>query len=534
VDPTTWDGDEVRRYLNLGIDESDSDGASGTGTMAMVVGSTGPFAQLAGRKVLEAGGSATDAVIATSLTQIALAAGSWVSYAGVFAMVHAGDGRTDSLSAGYAAFAEEDDPASIPKAPEPSGRTALVPGFMAGVAAAHDRFGVLPWADLFGPAIHVAERGFPVGAVRASQFALREDVLPASFRAARGETFRQPELAATLRSVAADGADWMYRGPWAREFVEVVRAAGGKATVADLAGYQPMWADPLTVGFHGTEVHTVGEPDTGGAHLVEALRLAEDVAGDPLTEPRALHDLIRITRHAMRPGGHSDFVLAVDERGNVAAACHSINTSLWGSTGLFAGGVSIPDSASFQQPVLARLGPGEHLPAPVNPAIALRGGRPVLASSSIGAGLHCATLQCLHAVLGLGIPLAEAVRRPMFHGPDYLAGDTVTTTLEDRVKGKRVGSVWQDAIARARAAGVPRERMWDVVMAAVPQVIEDRFDLEVVRRTEELGQSLAVRPESDRTIPRGFWGGIDLGVTTPDGILTGGRTPFSGGTVEGI
>lgn len=533
MDPTTWDGDEVRHYLNLGIDRSDSDGASGTGTRAMVVGSTGPFAQLAGRKVLEAGGSATDAVIATSLTQIALAAGSWVSYAGVFAMVHAGDARTDSLSAGYATFAEEDDPASIPKAPEPSGRTALVPGFMAGVAAAHDRFGVLPWADLFGPAIYVAERGFPVGAIRAAQFGLRKDVLPESFRASRGDTFRQPELAKTLRGIAGDGADWMYRGPWAREFVEVVRSAGGKATLDDLAGYAPIWADPLTVDFHGAEVHTLGRPDTGGAHLVEALRLAEDV-GDPVTDPRALYELIRISRHATRPGGHSDFVLAVDTRGNVAAACHSINTSLWGSSGLFAGGVSIPDSASFQQQTLARLGPGVHVPFPANPAIALRGGRPVLASSSIGAGLHCATLQCLHAVLALGIPVNEVVRRPMFHGPDYLAGDSVTTTLTERMKGKRVGSVWQDAVSRARETGVPRERMWESVMAAMPQVIEDRFDQDVLRRTEELGQPLSVRPASERTIPRGFWGGIDIGVNTTDGVLTGARTPISGGTIEGI
>jgi gamma-glutamyltranspeptidase/glutathione hydrolase len=97
-----------------------------------------------------------------------------------------------------------------------------------------------------------------------------------------------------------------------------------------------------------------------------------------------------------------------------------------------------------------------------------------------------------------------------------------------------VGSAWQDAVRRAKEAGVPRERMWDAVMAAVPQVVEDRFDPEVVRRTEELGQSLSVRPLSDRTIPRGFWGGIDLGVNTPPGTLTGARTPFSGGTVEGI
>lgn len=528
--PETWDSEEVHRYLTLGMDEPDLDGASGTATKAMVVGSTGPFAQLAGRKVLEAGGSATDAVIATALTQIALAAGSWVSYAGVFHMVHAGNGRTDSLSAGYATFAEEDDPESIPKAPQPSGRTALVPGFMAGVAAAHQRFGVLPWADLFAAAIHVAEQGFPVGKIRAGQFGLRKDVLPESFRAERGDTFKQPDLAETLRSVAGDGADWMYRGPWAREFVDVVRGAGGKATMDDLAAYQPIWADPRTIGFRGTEVHTLGEPDTGGDGLAEALRLAENVAGDPLTDPQALHDLIKITRSAMRPGSHSDFVLAVDERGNVAAACHTINTSLWGSTGLFAGGVSIPDSACLQQRALATLGPGEHLPCPVNPAIALRDGVPVLASSSIGAGLHCATLQGLHAALGLGIPVDEVVRRPMFHGPDYLAGDTVTTTLQDRIKGKSVGSVWQDAIARARAAGVPREQMWDVVMAAVPQVIDDRFDPGVVRGTEELGQALAVRPLTDRTMPRGFWGAIQLG---DDGLI-GGRTPFSGGTVEGI
>jgi gamma-glutamyltranspeptidase/glutathione hydrolase len=71
-------------------------------------------------------------------------------------------------------------------------------------------------------------------------------------------------------------------------------------------------------------------------------------------------------------------------------------------------------------------------------------------------------------------------------------------------------------------------------MAAMPQVIEDGFDQDVLRRTEELGQPLAVRPASERTIPRGFWGGIDIGVNTGDGVLVGARTPISGGTVEGI
>src|SRR5690348_15872475 len=85
----TWDADEADRYPSLGIDKSVMDGASGWGTTAMAVGSYGPFSELAGRTVLEAGGSATDALITTALTPTALAAGSSVSYAGVFGMVHA-------------------------------------------------------------------------------------------------------------------------------------------------------------------------------------------------------------------------------------------------------------------------------------------------------------------------------------------------------------------------------------------------------------------------------------------------------------
>jgi gamma-glutamyltranspeptidase/glutathione hydrolase len=528
MEPTRWDGDEVGRHLAMDIDSVGIQAASGTATRAMVVGSTGPFAQLAGRKALAAGGSAADAVITTALTQIALAAGSWVSYAGVFMLVHHAAGRVDSLSAGFATFAEETEPAGIPRAPQPSGRTALVPGFMAGVQAAHRRFGVLPWADLFRPAIYVAEHGFPVGVVRESQFGMRADVLPESFRAVRGEMFRQPELAETLRGLAAEGAEWMYRGPWARRFVDVVRGAGGKATLDDLAGYEPTWAQPRQGNFHGHQVYALGEPDSGGASLLRALQAAEGL-GDPLRDPQSLHQLIQISRRTQRPGTHSDFVLAVDERGNVAAACHSINTSLWGCTGLFAGGISIPDAASFQQNVLAGLGPGDHVPFPANPAIALRDGQPVLASSSIGAGLHPATLQGLHAVLALGVPLPEAVRRPRFHGPDYLAGDSVNTPIQERIKGHRRGTAWQQAIENVRRAGVPRELMFDAVMAEIPQVIEDAYDPEVLRRTEELGQRLAVRPATDRTIPRGFWGAIGIG----DGLV-GARTPGSGGLVEGI
>ena len=235
MDPSRWDADQVTQSLTPDTLLHNTAGVSGAAPTAMVVGSTGPFATLAGRTALQCGGSATDAAITTALTQIALAAGSWVSYAGVFCMVHysAGSKGTTSLSAGFATFAGETEPAGIPSPPQRSGRTALVPGFMAGAQAAHDRFGTLAWGDLFAPAVHIAERGFPVGAVRAQQFALRADVLPSSFRAVRGDTFRQPELARTLRAIATDGADYMYRGPWAHRFVDTVRRAGCHAAYQD-------------------------------------------------------------------------------------------------------------------------------------------------------------------------------------------------------------------------------------------------------------------------------------------------------------
>lgn len=586
LDPATWPAAEVADYLARSLDTRDTAPVTGAGDRAVVVGSTGPFAQLAGRRALAAGGSATDAVLATALAQIALAAGSWVSYAGVFTMVHfaAGTGEVSSLSAGFATFAGETEPATIPARPTPSGRTALVPGFPAGAWAAHQRFGTLPWSDLCRPAIHVAEHGFPVGTAFEQRFLARADVLSGTPEAAAvffdgdrprvrtGEPFRQPRLADTLRQLAAHGADWMYRGTWARRFVDVVRRHGGRADAADLAGYRPVWAPPATADHHGHRVYTVGRPDRGGTALVQALNLLTAAnLGDHTTDPEALYWLIQIGRqtawagadpdaetdpdrardlwHRMRAAGrfvgpgtagagsHSDFVLAADEHGNVAAACHSINTSLWGGTGLFVDGVSIPDAASFQQAALATLGPGDHLPFPANPALALRDGRPVLASGSIGAGLQLATLQGLHSTLALGVPVADAVRRPFFHAPDYLTGETEphgtdAASLRHRINRPPVGARFRELAERARHDGVPPGQVLSAVLAAIPQVVEDGFDHRLLAAVEALGQPLSVRPVSDPTIPRGFWGALALHPDRPR--LRAGRTPFSGGLVEGL
>jgi gamma-glutamyltranspeptidase / glutathione hydrolase len=591
MDLAEWNADEVAAYLAHGIDKIDTQAVAGTGEHGMVVGSTGPFAQLAGRRALQAGGSATDAVLATALAQVALAAGSWVSYAGVFTMVHyeAATGEVSSLSAGFATFAEERDPASIPAAPDPSGRSALVPGFMAGVHTAHQQFGRLSWPQLFEPAIYVAEHGFPVGIIRERQFDVRADVLARTPEARRiffdddgtpllrrGATFRQPDLAVALRHLAADGVDWMYRGPWARRFVELVGAHGGHPTVDDLANYEPTWATPYVADFAGHQVHTAGPPDYGGNCLVAGLHLlAEADLGDPTLDDEALYWLIQIARQTTWPnantervtdphyarqvwammrdagrfvarsvvdaGSHSDFVLAADQHGNLAAACHSINTSLWGTTGLFVDGISIPDAACYQQPLLALLGPGAHVPLPVNPAIATRDGIAVLASSSIGGGLQVATLQGLHATLALGIPVTEAVGRPFFHGTHYLSGDSVAAPVDDNepAASERVRqhinnhrTRISDLAAQVREAGVPPQDMMATVLRELPQTIDDRFHPALLQAVQDRGQPLSIRPlvHLDLTMTRGFWGALSVNPESPR--LRGGHTPLAGGGVE--
>ena len=103
--------------------------------------------------------------------------GAWNSYAGIMTMIYydASTGEIHSMNAGYNTILAEDDPLTIPD--KASGRTVLVPGYMAGVQAAHDRFGRLPFDQLFVPAIYFAKDGFELTSLNESMMNARTDVL---------------------------------------------------------------------------------------------------------------------------------------------------------------------------------------------------------------------------------------------------------------------------------------------------------------------------------------------------------------------
>ena len=174
--------------------------------------------------------------------------------------------------------------------PATSGLRIGVPGLIPGVKAAADRFGTLKWADYFGPAIEVAENGFPMYSFlygEMSDAALnRLGVHPSGRRAffkpdgfipRVGETWKRPEAAATLRRLAAEGSDYFTRGEWARHFVDAVRGIGGLVTLDDMAGYKAQWREPLVSTYRGDTIVGSPPPATGGALIGMTMNVLEHV-----------------------------------------------------------------------------------------------------------------------------------------------------------------------------------------------------------------------------------------------------------------
>ena len=480
ADPTPlgWDEGDFEAYAALHARFGEAKTAA-RGRKGVIAGTTEALAVRAGFEALKRGGSAMDAVLTAALAQVTLTAGSTVSFAGMLTLVYhdAAAGKTHALDAGFDTVLEETDPLTIPKTGFSDldetgedispGRTVLVPGFMAGIQAAHDRFGTLPFARLFDPAIHFAEEGFVFTPKLERFLKYRKTVLSrrpgtrAVFLRPDGEfikagvRFRQPVLAATLRAVAENGAEYMYRGAWAEHFVRVVREEGGRITGDELSRYAAIWSDPLEVPYRGYRVmvHPGATNFAGMLRLADAAKLAD--LGHYASDPEAFYWLVRILRRpsvdftnggagwrdpealrrtleAMRREGpskggrpeegtpsHSAALVAVDDRGNVAALLHSINTVLWGESGIFVDGVSIPDAAAFQQRVIASVGPGRRIPNQTAPLVALREGRPVLAVSCIGGGIHHETVKVVLNMLDSGMTAQEALDAPSLHYPAY-------------------------------------------------------------------------------------------------------------------
>ena len=166
-----------------------------------------------------------------------------------------------------------------------------VPGVVAGWSQLHERFGRLPWKDVFQPAIFYAEQGFPVPELihdywKDSTDDLMQDAesrrvfLPNGKAPAVGQIFQNHDLAKALRLIAREGANAFYRGEIARAILSTSQALGGTMSADDLAQFSPEWVDPISTTYRDWTIYEL-PPNGQGMAALEMLNIMETSPPSP-------------------------------------------------------------------------------------------------------------------------------------------------------------------------------------------------------------------------------------------------------------
>lgn len=296
----------------------------------------------AGREMLRAGGSAIDAAIAAQLVLNIVEPQSSGIGGGAFLLywdakkseLKTFDGReTAPASARPDRFLVDGKPMPFNTAVL-SGLSIGVPGVVRLMEDVHAKYGKLPWAMLFEPAIRIAENGFRISprlhlllrlqnpddfvpAARAYFFTSTGSPLPI------GHELKNPQLAETLKAIAAGGANAFYEGPIAEAIVQAVNSAPiapGGMTLDDLKDYRAKERPPLCITYRSNEVCGMGPPSSGGLTVAQTLKLLEPFnlgkGPDQALNARAVHTIAEAEKLAFadrnRYIGDPDFVSVPD------------------------------------------------------------------------------------------------------------------------------------------------------------------------------------------------------------------------------
>lgn len=270
-----------------------------------MVSAANPLAVEAGLQVLRAGGNAVDAAVAVQTVLGLVEPQSSGLGGGAFMLVYdprsrrvtAYDGRETAPASVTERLFLGDDGRPLPfREAVLSGRSTGVPGAVALLARAHRENGRRPWASLFEPGVRLADAGFTVsprlsGFINSSAPQAQTPDMTAYFtrpdgrRYQAGDTLRNTAYAATLRRLAAEGADAFYRGPIGAAVVDRVRRDGGGLTTADLQGYRANANPALCRPWRVEYVVCSAPPPASGVGLLQLLALLErtDIEREPQT-----------------------------------------------------------------------------------------------------------------------------------------------------------------------------------------------------------------------------------------------------------
>ena len=241
--------------------------------------------------ILRDGGNAIDAAVAVgfSMAVTFIDAGN-IGGGGFMLIQHEGestflDYRETAPGAAHRDMYLDENGDVIDKASLIGAQAAGVPGTVAGLWAAHQRYGLLPWSRVVEPAIQLAEEGFLPAAILVDDIHGMRDWFGEQTNFYRyfgsistDEPFRQPELAETLRRIADQGEDDFYRGKTAGLIAAEMETSDGLITLEDLDEYRALWREPLRANWRDFEVLSAPPPSSGGFAVIQLLKMKDYLA----------------------------------------------------------------------------------------------------------------------------------------------------------------------------------------------------------------------------------------------------------------
>jgi gamma-glutamyltranspeptidase/glutathione hydrolase len=455
-----------------------------------MVASAHALASMAGLEVLKAGGNAVDAAVAAAFAiGVVEPNASGIGGEGMMVIHLAGPGTAVAIDYRSAAPAAVEFPDGLPD----TGHAAVaVPGTVAGLTMALRKYGTLPLARVLAPAVRLAEEGFVIsptlaGVILDNFDAIRKNaplarlLAPGGLPLEAGDTLKNPDLAASLRAIAAGGADAFYKGALADALAAEMAAHGGRLTKADLASYKAVEREPVRGRYRGYDIVSA-PPPVGGVALIEILHILEtfDLSREAPLSPRYVH----LAAEAMKRGfadyaaavGDPDFVKVpvvellspryaetraaeiapdaispkvtageaakrespsttslsvVDAKGNMVALTQTIS-DFFGAK-VVAGGTGIilnNEMKNFSARGPNALAPGKRMRTLIAPTILSKDGRTFATLGTPGAARIVSTMALLVSnLVDFRMSMQEAIEAPRFHARDTEAQLSVESRM---------------------------------------------------------------------------------------------------------
>ena len=244
-----------------------------------------------GKNILDQGGNAIDASVAVAFAlAVVLPRAGNIGGGGFLVLHNAEENKNYALDYREMAPAAADrdmylnEDGSVNKSTSRIGYLAGgIPGTVAGMWEAHQKFGSMPWKDLLKPAIQLAQAGFKVSpfmadSINRAHSSMKDypstvEIFFPEFPLKPNHNLVQKDLAAALKRIAQNGKDGFYKGKTAKMFAAAMKKNNGLITEDDLKNYKAVWRDPLVGNYKDFKIITMPPPSSGGVHLIQMLNV---------------------------------------------------------------------------------------------------------------------------------------------------------------------------------------------------------------------------------------------------------------------